>query len=273
MWLLREGNTQIDEADTQPLQDESQLASPVHPTKLFSQELNAGLLRGKSTVDLVNDSQFVDIDAETLVAPGYMEDDEEDELTHDEALEDDGSVPVPISFQDNETIQILSDDESALASPLRNPCQPPISEPVPGHLDVEVPAALQADVNGPGPAPAKLERIPDQVAAVEQTAEQPDQPMEPASQSAGPEEVEICSEDEGKKASRQTFKAGRFSLQECLLKTFWSTFIEGPFCHLSPTALFVFSSLICHAAGSEAVATAGRHPSGAGRGCAPGVEG
>ena len=96
-----------DEADTQLVVDSyptpSPSLSPVQPTTLFSPK--GVLTRGKSNVDLLHKGSKIDNVSFHMGEEGA----EEEEVTSDECVE------VISNFQDNDTLQILSDDDCAMS--------------------------------------------------------------------------------------------------------------------------------------------------------------
>ena len=121
-------------AETQPAEDS--LQSPIHPMRSLSSvsSLSPDLGKGCSTSHL---NEKVDEQEEVIEEIVEEEEEEED-------MEDDPevfvSVPEMISFQDNEAIQILSDDEPDFAEsqpqPEETPCEtPPASQGLHGDVD------------------------------------------------------------------------------------------------------------------------------------------
>lgn len=211
-----------DVADTQPVEDtppQETFTSPVRPITLDFPKPGQ-LRKGKSTSKLdLEDSQAVEVEC-------LSGDDEEDAVTHEED-EEDGLEP--ITYQDNDTVQILSDEDCVLASPLKCPPReslpPPTSQEVPFELDppeeaeqtmglpdvfdyvTESMAALTVESQEQNEPLAKSTLPKEEVAP--DPSSQPVEPA-PAIYNDGQEGDLIHSDDDdaGKRSNRQAFKAG-----------------------------------------------------------------
>ena len=99
-----------DDAETQPMSDSQNQLSPVHSMQPLSEE-RGELQRGTATSDLSVGKKMQAAETEELESEVEIVEEGEEEEGGD------SDVIVEVEYQDNNTIQILSDDEHCVMSP------------------------------------------------------------------------------------------------------------------------------------------------------------
>ena len=165
-----------DTAETQPMgeHDRDEHLSPVRPMQPLMDE--AGVLRrGRAASNLSGGAAPNSSDSK-------VEEDLDEEEEEDLPVNDDGCVVPTNEFQDNETLQIMSDDECVMSPQKRTPLPPDAADNIYarkfGYIDVKQSGSVVAD--------EQVEKVPD----TQQDSEQPDlQPQDSQTPKDGSHEV------------------------------------------------------------------------------------
>ena len=153
-----------DTAETQPMEEHGpeQHLSPVRPMQPLA-DAACELRRGRAASNLSGGTASGSTGSNTEEDL----DEEEEELQ----FNDDGCVVPSNEFQDNETLQILSDDECVLSPQKRAPLPPPVVDNIYGGIGVNKPNSAVAE--------EQVEKAPDTQKDTEQPELQPQDSQTP----------------------------------------------------------------------------------------------
>lgn len=120
-------NLNPDDAETQPVTttpDTKSLLSPVRPMPSLEDVATNALIRGHAKSNLSMPESAASPIPETLIENDFEEEEGEEEEVDDDVIVDDVMVDVGEGYQDNETVQLLSDEEECAMSPQKVPPEP-----------------------------------------------------------------------------------------------------------------------------------------------------